>query len=201
MEWLTHVDLATWVAHIGYVGVFVIIFLEMGVFFGFFLPGDSLILTCGILAAKGFFHIEYIIPVLFSAAVLGYIFGYWFGDKLGHWLVRQKDSWWFKHQHLQKAHDFYAKHGGKALIIGRLVPVVRTFVPITAGMGKMQYRRFLKFNLVGAFVWSVGITLLGYFLGALVPNISKIFLPLMLLVIFLSILPGIIEYWKGRQKK
>ena len=191
--------MAHWVGSVGYIGLFIIVFLEMGIFFA--LPGDSLVLTAGLLAIQGIFNIWVLVAVFVAAAILGFLFGYWFGDKLGHWILKKEKSFWFKKEYIQKAHDFFEKHGGKALIIARFVPIVRTFTPIVAGMGKMNYRRFVIFNIVGAFLWGVGVTLAGYFLGELIPNISKVFLPLMMCVILLSLLPGIIHFYKERQNK
>jgi membrane-associated protein len=192
-------DIVHWVTTLGYIGLFVIVFSEMAFFFAFFLPGDSLALTAGILAHKGLFHLPLLFVVFLSAAFLGYLFGYWFGEKLGGWLMSRKDSIWFRKEYIIRAHKFYTKHGGKAIMLGRLVPVVRTFVPIVAGMANMSYRRFACFNFAGAFIWGIGFTLAGYFLGSFVPNITKIFLPIVCTVILLSLMPGFIHFWKERR--
>jgi len=184
-------DITQWVSTLGYVGLFVIVLLEMGVFFGFFLPGDSLVFTAGLLAAKGVFNIWYLVPLLIITAIMGYVLGYWFGDKLGHWLMNRKESIFFKRRYIEQAHAFYEKHGGKALILGRLVPIVRTFVPIVAGMAQMSYREYLVFNITGAFIWGGGVTLLGFYIGGIMPGIGNYILPLVLLVIFISVLPGL----------
>ncbi|MCH9643779.1 MAG: VTT domain-containing protein [Gammaproteobacteria bacterium] len=193
------INITHWVGSLGYYGLFLIVFLEMGFFFAFFLPGDSLALTAGIMAHKGIFHVWILCAVFVVSAVLGYMFGYWFGERLGGWLMKRKDSIWFRKQYIIRAHDFYNKHGGKAVMLGRMVPVVRTFVPIVAGMAKMEYRRFTLYNILGSIIWGVGFTLLGYFMGSFVPNITKIFLPIVCGIIVLSLLPGVIHVWKERR--
>lgn len=184
-------DITQWVSTLGYAGLLLIVLLEMGVFFGFFLPGDSLVFAAGLLASKGIFNIWYLVPMLVLTAVLGYAMGYWFGDKLGHWLMRCKESIFFKRRYVESAHAFYEKHGGKALILGRLVPIVRTFVPIVAGMAQMSYRKYFIFNIAGALVWGAGVTLLGFWIGGILPEFGNYILPLVLLIILISILPGL----------
>ena len=201
LEMLHQFDITEWVATVGYVGLFIIIFLETGLFIGFFLPGDSLVFTAGLLAAKGVFNIWILTILLSGTAFLGYSVGYWFGDKLGHWLMRRKESIWFKKRYVEQAHQFYLKHGGKALVLGRLVPIVRTFVPIVAGMGKMKYSTYQFYNFIGALVWGTGVTLAGYYLGTLIPNATHYILPVVMLVIFISILPAIYHYWRSRRSK
>ncbi len=186
-----HIDIIQWVSTIGYVGILFIIFAETGLFVGFFLPGDSLLFAAGLLASKNVFNPWFLIPAVIVTAIVGYAVGYWFGRKLGLWLYRREDSLWFKKRYLLQAEQFYNKHGGKALILGRLVPIVRTFVPIVAGMVKMPYRRYLMFNVVGALIWAGGITVLGYYFGNLIPNASRYILLVVLGIIFLSVLPGV----------
>lgn len=198
-DFIHHLDVVEWVSTLGYFGLLIIIFVETGLFFGFFLPGDSLVFAAGLLASKHIFNIWILIPLLVVVAIIGYTVGYWFGDKLGHWLMKRKDSIWFKKRYLQQAHEFYEKHGGKALVIGRLVPIMRTFVPIVAGMAQMRYRSYLTFNVLGALVWGGGITFAGYYIGALIPNAGHYLFPFVLLIIFLSILPGIIHFLKKRK--
>ena len=162
-EFIQHFDFAHWVETIGYVGILLIIFVESGLFVGFFLPGDSLLFIAGMLAEKGIFDITILVPAMIVTAIAGYMLGFWFGDKLGHWLLKRKDSLFFKKRYLTQAHAFYEKHGGKALVLGRLVPIVRTFAPIVAGMADMPYRRYFFYNVLGALVWCGGVTLLGFF--------------------------------------
>jgi len=175
----------------GYLGLFSIIFAESGLFFGFFLPGDSLVFTAGFLASQNYLNIFFLCLILFVAAVLGDNVGYWFGEKVGPMIFRRKDSLFFRHENVERAHEFFEKYGGKSLILARFVPVVRTFVPIVAGVAKMDYRKFLIYNLTGGFLWTVGLSLTGYFLGRLIPDVDRYLLPIILLIIFVSILPGL----------
>src|SRR3989337_1905997 len=178
---------------IGYVGLFVMIFAESGLFFGFFLPGDSLLFTAGFLASQGFFNISVLVPLIVIAAIGGDQAGYWMGGYLGRWLMKRQDSAFFSKRHLEKANSFYVRHGGKALILARFLPAVRTFVPIVAGMAKMEYKKFITFNVVGGFRWGIGMTSAGYYLGRLIPDVDKYLLPIVLGIIFLSVLPGLIH--------
>jgi len=200
-DFFYHFDLVQWVTTIGYFGLFLIVLLETGFFFGFFLPGDSLMFTAGLLASKGIFNIWVLLPSLIMIAILGYTIGYWFGNRLGHWLLKRKDSVLFKKSFLDQAHAFYHRHGGKALIFGRLMPVVRTFVPIVAGMGAMRYRVYLKFNIIGALLWAGMITLVGYFIGSFLPNASHYIFPVVIMIVFVSVLPGLLHYLKNRVKR
>lgn len=198
-DWIHHFDMAHWIATIGYVGLIAIVFLETGVFFGFFLPGDSLLFIAGVLASKGVFNIGILVTTLTITAILGYAVGYWFGNKLGHWLLARNDSIWFRKRYLEQARDFYKKHGGKALILGRLVPIVRTFAPVVAGMAEMPYGRYMFFNICGAIVWAFGVTMLGYLLGGIFPNAGKFILPIAIAIILISVLPGFIHYIRQRK--
>lgn len=197
-DFLHHVDLTQWISTLGYFGLIVIIFLESGVFFGFFLPGDSLLFVAGVLASQGVFNIYLLILLLVLTAFLGYAFGYWFGYRLEHWLMKRKESFWFRKSYIERARVFYERHGGKTLILGRFVPVVRTFIPIVAGMAEMPFSKFLIFNALGAMFWALGLPILGYFLGDVIPDAGKYIMPIVVGVIFLSILPGIFEYFKKR---
>lgn len=192
-----HFDFTQWVITLGYVGIVAVIFCETGLFFGCFFPGDSLLFVAGLLASKGLFHLRILLPVAFIAAVLGYMLGYWFGDKLGHWLIKRPDGFFFKKKYIQMAHDFYARHGGQAMILCRLVPIVRTFCPIVAGMGEMSFKRYCLFNIVGAFIWVFALTLLGYFVGGLFPQARHMILPMVMVIIVISVLPGVIHYVKS----
>ena len=198
LDFLHHFNITEWVSTLGYTGLLVIVFLETGLFFGFFLPGDSLVFAAGLLASKHIFNIWILVPSLIVVAILGYTVGYWFGDKLGHWLMERKDSFWFKKRYVHQAQEFYKKHGGKALVLGRLIPIVRTFVPIVAGMADMRYRSYLLYNVIGAFAWGGAITLAGYYLGTLIPTAGNYILPFVLVIVFASILPGIIHFLRKR---
>ena len=131
-------NLVELVQQVSYVGLFLMVFAESGLFFGFFLPGDSLLFTTGFLAAQGLLNIWVLVPLLTAGAILGDSAGYWTGNRLGSWLLKRKESWFFQKKHLIQAQEFYAKHGGKTLILARFIPAVRTFAPIVAGMAKME---------------------------------------------------------------
>ena len=191
-------DPRTLIETFGYVGLFVIVFAESGLFFGFFLPGDSLLLTAGLFAFKGELNLWLLMPLLFVAAVLGDNVGYWFGRKTGPPLFIREESLLFKRKNLLAAKAFYEKHGGKTIILARFMPFIRTFAPIVAGAVEMEYRRFMFFNLIGALLWAVGVTLAGYTLGSLFPPevLDKYFLVIVIVVIFLSVSPTAIHLWQ-----
>ena len=186
-----HFDLIELIKTFGYLGMFFIVFAESGLFFGFFLPGDSLLFTAGLLASQGFLNVWVLAPLLVIAAILGDSAGFWTGRRLGGWLMKQKDSFFFKKHHLLKAQRFYEKHGGKTLILARFIPAVRTFAPIVAGMANMHYQSFLSFNVIGGFFWAMGMTLLGYFLGTLIPDVEKYLLPIIGAIIVISVIPAL----------
>ncbi len=195
------IDLIALIKTAGYVGLFGIVFAESGLFIGFFLPGDSLLFTAGFLASQGFLDLTWLMTLTFLAAVLGDSFGYAFGRKVGWRIFKKEDSVLFHKNHLERAQKFYHKHGGKAIILARFMPIVRTFAPILAGVGKMRYSTFLVYNIIGGFLWAIGLTLLGYYLGSVVPNIDKYLLPIIALIIFLSILPTIIHILKNKKER
>lgn len=182
----------------GYIGLFVIVFAESGLFFGFFLPGDSLLLTAGLFAYKGLLNIWVLLPLLFVAAVLGDNVGYWFGRKAGPMLFNREESLLFKRKNLLAARGFYDQHGGKTIILARFMPFIRTFAPIVAGAVEMDYRRFMFFNLVGGLVWAVGLTLAGYFLGSIFPPelLDRYFIVIVIVVIAISVLPTALHLWQ-----
>lgn len=175
-----------------YISLFCIIFAESGLLIGFFLPGDSLLFTTGFFASKGLLDIRILLPLLFVAAVAGDSVGYAFGRRVGRKLFQREKSLLFHKKHLLKAEEFYEKHGKKTIILARFVPVVRTFAPIVAGIGHMDYKTFITYNVVGGFLWAVGVTLLGYYLGQL-PIVEENFEVAIFVIIFLSILPPIIH--------
>ncbi|HYC82974.1 MAG TPA: VTT domain-containing protein [Candidatus Paceibacterota bacterium] len=186
---------------LGLIGVWGIVFAESGLLIGFMLPGDSLLFTAGFLASQGILPIIPLTIGCFIAAVLGDSVGYAFGRRVGPKIFSREDSWFFHKDHLQKAQSFYEKHGGRAIILARFMPVVRTFAPILAGVGTMHYRTFLTYNIVGGALWSIGLTLLGYFLGSFIPGVDRYLLPIILIIIFVSVLPGIIEFIKHRRTR
>jgi membrane-associated protein len=193
------IDLVKLIETIGYAGLFAIVFAESGLFFGFFFPGDSLLLTAGLLASRGMLNIVILLPGLFIAAVAGDQVGYWFGAKTGPMIFNRENSLLFRRKNLLAAKAFYEKHGGKTITLARFIPFIRTFAPIVAGAVNMEYRRFVFFNFMGGAVWAVGMTLLGYLLGrtlGTVEGIDKYFTLLVLAFFFIPGLPGLIHLWR-----
>jgi membrane-associated protein len=205
MEWLKHLfhqltDVETMVAVGGLSVMTAIVFAETGLMVGFFLPGDSLLVTAGVFAAAGQLNILWLNVLLIAAAIAGDTVGYWIGRKAGPALFNRPRSRFFNPAHLRRAHDFYEKHGGKTIIIARFMPIVRTFAPVVAGMGKMEYRRFLSFNVFGGALWVLSMSLIGYYLGHFA-WVKKNIEIVIVIVVFVSILPGIIAYARERWKK
>ncbi|MFA5750979.1 MAG: VTT domain-containing protein [Candidatus Paceibacterota bacterium] len=200
MESIFNFDISIFAQTAGYIGISFIIFAESGLFFGFFLPGDSLLFTAGLLASNGYFNIFLIILLVFISAILGDQIGYWFGKKVGPKIFTREDSFWFQKKHIFRAENFYKKYGKKTIILARFIPIVRTFAPILAGVGSMSYKTFVIYNIIGGFLWGVGVTLLGYFLGEIIPDAEKYLLPIIAIIIFLSILPPIISFAKEKMK-
>lgn len=198
---MPHFDLAQIVQTVGLLGVFAIVFTESGLLIGFFLPGDSLLFTAGFLASQGFFDIWILTIGCFLAAVLGDSTGYYIGHKFGRRLFHKEDSVLFHKDHLIKAERFYEKHGGKTIILARFLPVVRTFAPIVAGIGKMNYATFLFYNVIGGFLWAVCITVAGYFLGSLIPDVDKYLLPIIGVIVILSVAPTLYHLLKDKEQR
>lgn len=195
-----HFDLVQLIETVGYVGIFAIIFAESGLFFGFFFPGDSLLLTAGLLASRGLLDERILVPGLFIAAVAGDSVGYWFGGKTGPRIFNRPQSLIFRRDNLLKAKAFYDKHGGKTVTLARFLPVVRTFVPIVAGAAGMDYRRFLGFNVLGGLVWAVGLSMLGLVLGRTFGSVEGVDTYFTLLILAFFLIPGIpalVHLWKG----
>ena len=200
---MPHFDLDSIIRTVGYFGVFGIIFAETGLFFGIFLPGDSLLFTAGFLASQGHFNIVVLCLICFVAAVAGDATGYYIGDQMGRRLFTKPESRIFKPEYLIKAQHFFEKHGGKAIILGRFMPIVRTMVPMVAGAGTMTYHKFFTYNVIGAFLWAVCVTLAGYFLGSTIPGVDKYLLPIIAVILVVSVAPSAIHIWKenGEQIK
>jgi membrane-associated protein len=195
---MPHFDLVDLIRTVGYIGISGIIFAETGFLVGFFLPGDSLLFTAGFLAAQGRLSIWILLPLCYVSAVLGYGIGYGVGQRVGPTLFRRQDSLLFKPDHVRRAEEFFERHGGKAVLLARFVPIARTFVPVVAGMGRMNYRRFTFFNLIGALPWSIGVTLLGYFLGRVIPDVDRYLLPAVIIIILLSLAPTLFHLRRER---
>jgi len=186
----------------GLIGILVIVFAESGLLFGFFLPGDSLLFTAGLLVADGtYLHVPLwlMCALVSAAAVVGDQFGYLFGRRFGPGLFRRPDSRLFRQQNLTRAQGFFEKYGARSIILARFVPIVRTFTPIVAGASRMHYRSFLRYNVVGGALWACGVTILGYFLGQVAFVRSNIELILVGIVV-LSVIPIGVELLRSRRR-
>lgn len=195
------------VGTLGLIGILAIVFAESGLLIGFFLPGDSLLFTAGFLVSTGMFKINIIALVLlvFIAAVLGDSVGYIFGRRVGRRLFNRPNSVLFRQENMVHAEQFYDKYGSKTIIIARFIPVVRTFAPIVAGIGKMEYKTFITYNLIGGLLWAAGITLLGFGLGhwfqSLGLDIDTVILPIAGIIILISIAPALIHLLKDKKQR
>jgi membrane-associated protein len=197
-------DLPALIQWAGYVGLAIIIFTETGLFFGFFLPGDSLLVTAGLIAsgvleARGVSLNVYELGVLLTAAaILGDNTNYWIGRLTGPRIFTREDSLFFRRKHVERAHAFYERHGAKTVVLARFMPIIRTFAPLVAGVAQMSYRTFLTFSILGGTLWIWSMLFIGYFLGRYIPGVERHVEAVILLVIFVSILPGIISWWRER---
>jgi membrane-associated protein len=185
----------------GYAVLTAIVFAETGLLVGFFLPGDSLLVTAGVIAATGELNILLLNVLLCAAAIIGDQVGYMIGRRAGPKLFTREKSFFFAKDHLLRTKAFYDKHGGKTIVIARFMPFARTFAPVVAGVGAMSYRRFVSYNVFGGIGWVVSMTLIGYFLGNSIPDIDKHIHKVVAVVILLSILPGIIEILRHRMRR
>jgi membrane-associated protein len=185
----------------GTIGLFAIVFAESGLFFGFFLPGDSLLFTAGLFAAQGTLSLPVTLVGCFVAAVAGDQVGYLFGKRVGPALFRRPDSRFFRQEYVERAQQFFERYGAKTIVLARFVPIVRTFAPILAGVGRMPYRTFVTFNMFGGLLWAVGVTLLGYALGEMIPDIDTYLLPIIAVIIALSLIPIALEWRRNRKVK
>ena len=181
--------------------VCVIVFVETGLFVGFFLPGDSLLVTAGVFSATGVVKIGSLVPLVTLCAFAGDQLGYWIGRRAGQALYRREDSVFFKRRYLERARAFYEKYGGKTVILARFVPIVRTFCPPVAGAAQMRYSRYVAYDIVGACCWGAGLVLVGYFLGSAVPNIGQRIHWVIAAVVILSLLPAVIGAIRSRSSK
>jgi len=184
---------------VGLIGIFAIVFAESGLFFGFFLPGDSLLFTAGLFASQGYFNIYLLVVGCVVMAIAGDSVGYTFGRRVGPALFSREDSVLFHRKHVDRARAFYAKYGVKTIVLARFVPIVRTFAPIVAGVGQMEYRQFLTYNVIGGVLWAGSMTLLGFFVGSLVPDAEKYLHFIIIGIIALSFVPVILEWLKARK--
>jgi len=206
IEFLKHIlaqiydvrDLVEWG---GTLMVCVIVFVETGMFVGFFLPGDSLLVTAGVFAGAGQLKLASLLSLVTLCAIAGDQIGYFIGWRAGVTLYQRQDSRFFKRRHLQAAHDFYEKNGGKTIILARFIPIIRTFCPPVAGAARMSYARYLAYDVVGGFAWVWGMILLGYTLGRTVPNIDKRIHYIIAAVVVVSLMPAAYHAWKARSQK
>lgn len=185
---------------IGLIGIFLFVFAESGLFFGFFLPGDSLLFTAGILASASHFSLLPLLLGCFVMAILGDTVGYYFGMKMGPKIFSRPKSFFWNPNNLKKTSLFFEKYGNKTITLARFVPIVRTFAPIMAGVGKMKYKTFLYWNILGAMFWTGGMIVGGYFLGHSIKNIDQYILPLVVFIILLSFAPILMEFFKNSRE-
>jgi membrane-associated protein len=186
---------------VGFYGIVLIVFAETGLMVGFFLPGDSLLITAGLFAARGDFDIAALLLALIPAAIAGNATGYWIGRRAGVALYRRPDSFLFRREHLQMTHDYYERHGGKTIILAQFVPILRTFAPVEAGVAEMGYRRFAAYNVVGAIAWISSMTLGGYALGNAIPDIENRIHVVVAAVIAVSLLPAVVGWLRARRRR
>jgi len=194
-----HLDPLAIVRTGGYIGIALLVFAESGLLLGIFLPGDSLLFAAGLLASGGFLAIGPLALVVVVAAILGDSVGYWFGKNVGSNFFKHEESLFFKQSYVTRAQRFYAKYGGRAVVLARFVPIVRTIAPILAGVGRMKYAKFISYNALGALLWGAGMTLLGFTLGSIIPDSERYVLPLSLVIIVLSFLPILLNIAKGKK--
>jgi membrane-associated protein len=211
MEWLSEIyswidtafrtlyNVPELVAWAGLAGLAFIVFAETGLLVGFFLPGDSLLITAGLFAARGDFEIVPLCAVLSASAIVGDATGYWIGKRAGAALYHRQQSWWFRREHLLRTKAFYDAHGGKTIVIARFMPFARTFAPVVAGIAEMGYRRFATYNIAGGLAWVLSMCLGGYFLGQAVPDLDKHIHLVVIVIIFLSLVPAFIAWWRSRK--
>jgi membrane-associated protein len=193
-------DITDWAIKVGYIALFGIIFSETGLMLGFFLPGDSLLVTAGLFAARGELDIRILIPLLLVAAITGNTTGYMIGRRAGRPLFDRPQSKLFRRDHLLKTQAFYEKYGGITIILAQFMPFARTFAPIVAGVAGMPYKRFATFNVTGAVLWIGSMTLIGYFLGRTIPGIEKHIEYVIAIVVLASILPMLIKFAQHKLK-
>lgn len=193
------IDPLTIIRTLGLLGVVLIVFAESGLFFGFFFPGDSLLFTAGFLASQDLISISWLLVLCFIAAILGDNVGYMFGKKAGPMIFTREDSLFFHKKHIERAHHFYERYGKKTIVLARFIPVVRTFVPIVAGVANMNYKIFVMYNIVGGFIWTWGMLGAGYILGSMIPNAEKYLTIIISIIIIISFIPALIEFFKHKK--
>lgn len=185
----------------GLFGLAAIIFSETGLLVGVFLPGDSLLVTAGLLSARGYLNVYTLVPVLTVAAICGNSVGYSIGRATGPRIFNRENSLFFNKKHAIRAHEFYEKHGRKTIVLAQFMPIIRTFAPVIAGVGGMKFRTFITFNIIGAVSWIWSMVAIGYFLGSYIPGIDQHIEIVVAIVVFISLLPGIISWYRGKRAK
>jgi membrane-associated protein len=185
----------------GYVALVAIVFTETGLLVGFFLPGDSLLITAGLVAAAGGLDIWLLNGLLSVAAIVGDSVGYAIGYRTGPRIFTREESRWFSKKHLVRTREFYERHGGKTIVLARFIPIIRTFAPVVAGVGQMQYRRFLAYNVLGGIGWVASMTWAGYLLGHAIPDIGRYIHVVIVVVVILSVIPIGVEWWRARSRR
>lgn len=199
LGWLKDIASQETLQSIGLAGIWAIIFAESGILAGFFLPGDSLLFTAGILAYAGHLNIYYLVIGGIIAAIAGDSFGYYLGKKFGPKIFTKDDSRFFKRDHITKANEYFTKYGPITIFLARFMPFIRTFAPVMAGVGKMNYATFLSYNIFGGIFWVSSMSLLGYYLGSVIPDIDTYILPIVGVIIIISLVPAAIAYLKSKK--
>ena len=194
-------DLPELVRWAGLIGLTTIVFSETGLLVGVFLPGDSLLVTAGLLSARGYLNVYTLVPALMAAAICGNSLGYFIGRTSGPRIFNRENSLFFNKKHAIRAHEFYARHGRKTIVLAQFMPVIRTFSPVIAGVGGMEFRTFISFNVIGAIVWVGSRVSIGYFLGSYIPGIDQHIEIVVVIVVFISLLPAIIGSYRSRRAK
>ena len=185
----------------GLFGLAAIIFSETGLLVGVFLPGDSLLVTAGLLSARGYLNVCAMVPLLTVAAICGNSLGYLIGRTTGPRIFNRESSLFFNKKHAIRAHEFYEKHGRKTIVLAQFMPIIRTFAPVVAGVGGMKFRSFITFNIIGAVSWIWSMIGIGYFLGSYIPGIDQHIEIVVVIVVFISMLPGIISWYRAKRAK
>lgn len=201
IEWFNRLrDVQSLVQTAGYAGLTALIFAETGLFIGFFLPGDSVMVSAGLFAQRGYLSIGLLGSLLTAASIVGDSTGYWIGRATGPRMFRREDSLLFKRRHLIAAHQFYERHGGKAVIIARFMPIIRAFAPVVAGIGQMPYARYVVYSIAGSILWVWSMLLLGYSLGRYVPGVASHIDIVVVLIVLVSVAPALIARLNARRK-
>ena len=201
MDSLLPIDLATLIQTVGYLGIFLIVFADSGVLLGLVLPGDSLLFTAGLLASQGHLNLWVLMIVASLGAILGDSVGYAFGKRVGPQFFARKDGWVFTQHQLDRARHFYARHGGKTIVLARFLHFVRTLAPMLAGAADMHYGTFVVYNIFGGIFWAISVSALGYWFGNSIPNIDHYILPVIGIIAFMALAPTLVHRIQSGLKK